>query len=50
MAPDSMAPVVRSVFLIGSSSLTGFFSSMAAAGKLDQLAVEHLVEVMVLAL
>ena len=45
-----MAPVVRSVLLIGRSSLTGFLSSIAGRGELDQLPVEHLVEAVVLPL
>ncbi len=45
-----MAPVVRSTFLIGRSSLTGFFSSMASRQSSISFTVEHLVEAVVLPL
>ena len=49
-SPDSMAPAVRSTLRIGSSIVTGSRASSAGLRQLDQLAVEHVVDRMLLPL
>ena len=50
ISPDSMAPAVRSTLRIGSSIVTGSPRSSAGARQLDQLAVEYVVDRMLLPL
>ena len=50
ISPESMAPVVRSVLLIAVSISTGRRASMRRLRRRDQLAVEHLVEPVILPL
>ena len=49
-SPDSMAPAERSTLRIGTSILTGSLALQRRLGQFDQLAVEHVVDRVLLAL